>query len=160
MLKFVKILSGNIDSQEKATDEHGNIISRYDVKKLMEKNTRPDDNTGKVKSLFKDLEYIVFSTFSKKILESEKLDIAQGKINIADLPPLEPEEEASKSQKGQGLNIMTPKQMIVRLSILLAQLKAGNNSQKLKNEIRKIAYSLYRSKNLSKTIYNNLISPI
>ena len=45
--------------------------------------------------------------------------------------------------------------MITRLPILLAQLKAGNNSQKFKNEIRKIAYSLYRSKNLSKTIYNH-----
>ena len=45
--------------------------------------------------------------------------------------------------------------MITRLPILLAQLKAGNNSQKFKNEIRQIAYSLYRSKNLSKTIYNH-----
>ena len=55
---------------------------------------------------------------------------------------------------------MTPKQMITRLPILLAQLKAGNNSQKLKNEIRQILYSLCRSKNLSKTIYNNLINSI
>ena len=53
-----------------------------------------------------------------------------------------------------------PKQMIVRLPILLAQLKTGNNSEKLKNEIRQIVYSLYRSKNLSKTIYNNLINTI
>ena len=50
--------------------------------------------------------------------------------------------------------------MIIRLPILLAQLKAGNNSQKLKNEIRQIVYSLYRSKNMSKTIYNNLIDTI
>ena len=53
---------------------------------------------------------------------------------------------------------MRPKQMIIRLPILLAQLKAGNNSQKLKNEIRQIAYSLYSSKNLSKTVYNYLIN--
>ena len=46
--------------------------------------------------------------------------------------------------------------MITKLPILLAPLKAGNNSQKLKNEIRQIVYSLYRSKNLSKTIYNSL----
>ena len=44
--------------------------------------------------------------------------------------------------------------MIIRLLILLAQLKAGNNSEKLKNEIRQIVYSLYRSKNLSKTNFN------
>ena len=50
--------------------------------------------------------------------------------------------------------------MITRFPILLAQLKASNNSQKLKNEIRQIAYSLYRSKNLSKTVYNNLINTI
>ena len=50
--------------------------------------------------------------------------------------------------------------MIVRLPILLVQLKAGNNSQKLKNEVKQIVYSLYISKNLSKTIYNNLINTI
>ena len=55
---------------------------------------------------------------------------------------------------------MIPSQLITRLPILLAQLKAGNNSQKLKNEVRQIAYSLYRSKSLSKLIYNNLINTI
>ena len=50
--------------------------------------------------------------------------------------------------------------MITRLPIVLVQLKAGNNSQKLKNEIRQIVYSLYRSKNLSKTIYNSLLNTI
>ena len=63
-------------------------------------------------------------------------------------------------KNGQGLKIMTPKQMIPRLPILLAQLKPGNNSQKLKNEIRQIVYSLHRSKNLSKTIYNSLMNTI
>ena len=55
---------------------------------------------------------------------------------------------------------MTPKQMIIKLPILLAQLRAGNNSQKLKNEIRQIAHSLHISKNLNKTVYNNLINHI
>ena len=50
--------------------------------------------------------------------------------------------------------------MTVRLSVLLAQLKARKNSEKRKNEIRQIVYSLYKSKNLSKTIYNNLVSAI
>ena len=50
--------------------------------------------------------------------------------------------------------------MIIRLPILLAELKAGNNSQKLKTEIRQIAYSLYISNNLSKIVYNNLIKNI
>ena len=50
--------------------------------------------------------------------------------------------------------------MLSRLTISLAQLKVGNNSEKLKNEIRQLLYSLYRSKKLSKTIYNNLINAI
>ena len=76
------------------------------------------------------------------------------------MPPLETEEEAAQRRIGQGLKIMTPSQLITRLPILLSQLKAGNNSQKLRNEIRQIIYSLYRSKNLSKTIYHHLINSI
>ena len=64
------------------------------------------------------------------------------------------------NQKGQGLKILTPDQILSRLPITLAQLKAGNNSEKLKNEIRELFYSLYRSKRLTKTLYNNLINTI
>ena len=49
-----------------------------------------------------------------------------------------------QNQKAQGLKILTPQQMLSRLTISLAQLKAENNSQELKNEIRKLLYSLYR----------------
>ena len=49
-------------------------------------------------------------------------------------------------QEGQGIKILTPNQMLSRLPIALAQLQAGNNSNKLKNEIRQLLYSLYRSK--------------
>ena len=55
-----------------------------------------------------------------------------------------------KKQLGSGLKILTPNQMLSRLPITLAQLKAGNNSEKLKNEIRQLLYSLYRSKKLTK----------
>ena len=55
-----------------------------------------------------------------------------------------------EQQKGEGLKILTPNQMLSRLPITLAQLKAGNNSEKLKNEIRQLLYSLYRSKKLTK----------
>ena len=50
--------------------------------------------------------------------------------------------------------------MLNRLPISLAQLKAGNNSEKLKNKIRQFLYSLYRSKKLTKYVYNNLINAI
>ena len=62
--------------------------------------------------------------------------------------------------KGTGLKILTDKQMLNRLPILLAQIQVGNNSNKSKNEIRQILYSLYRSKVLIKTVYNNLIKSI
>ena len=55
-----------------------------------------------------------------------------------------------QNQEGKSLKILTPSRMLSRLPITLAQLKAGNNSEKLKNKIRKILYSLYRSKKLTK----------
>ena len=77
---------------------------------------------------------------------------------IVDLYNLKSDSDASK--KGEGLKILTDKQMLNRLPILLAQIEAGNNSIKLKNEVRQILYSLYRSKVLTKTVYNNLIKSI
>ena len=62
--------------------------------------------------------------------------------------------------KGKGLKILTPKQMLQRLPIALAQVKAGNNSESLLNEIRQIVYSLYQSKQITKKLYNNIIKPI
>ena len=59
------------------------------------------------------------------------------------------------NQRGQGLKRLTQDQMLSRLPICLAQLKAGNSSQKSKNEIRQLLYSLYRSKRLTKTIFMN-----
>ena len=65
-----------------------------------------------------------------------------------------------ESQKGEGLKILTPNQMLKRLPIALGQIKAGNNSESLLNEIRQIVYSLYRSKEITKKIYNNIINSI
>ena len=59
-----------------------------------------------------------------------------------------------------GLKILTPKQMLHRLPIALAQVKAGNNSESLLNEIRQIVYSLYQSKQITKKVYNNIIKSI
>ena len=63
-----------------------------------------------------------------------------------------------QNQEGQGLKILTPHQILSRLPITLAQIKSGNNLEKLKNEIRQLLYSLHRSRNLTKTLYNNLIN--
>ena len=89
-------------------------------------------------------------------------DILNSEIKCNSIPDLESEEfaEQRRNQRGQGLKILTPNQMLSRLPISLAQLKAGNNSEKLKNEIRQILYSLYRSKKLTKQIYKSLIDII
>ena len=83
-------------------------------------------------------------------------------LDTTDLPDLESEEFAGqrRNQSAKGLKILTPEQMLSRLSISLAQLKAGNNSEKLKNEIRQLLYSLYRSKKVSETIYKHLMNNI
>ena len=59
--------------------------------------------------------------------------------------------------KGTGLKILTPTQMLQGLSIALAQLKVGNNSESLLNKIRQIVYSLYQSKQITKKVYNHII---
>ena len=82
-----------------------------------------------------------------KIKENEKI------INIVD-------NILYFNQSGQGLKTLTPNQMLSRLPISLAQLKARNNSEKLKNEIRQLLYSLYRSKKLTKQLYKRLIDII
>ena len=65
-----------------------------------------------------------------------------------------------KNQQGKGLKILTPDQMLSRLPISLAQLKAGNNSQKLRNEIRQLLYSLHHSKKLTKQLCKSLVNII
>ena len=66
----------------------------------------------------------------------------------------------AKEQEGTGLKILTPNQMLKNLPIALAQIKACNNSESLLNDIRQIAYSLYRSKEITKKVYNNIIKSI
>ena len=68
--------------------------------------------------------------------------------------------EMSRVNANKRLKILTPNQMLKRLPIALAQVKAGNNSESLLNEIRQIVYSLYRSKEITKKVYNNIINSI
>ena len=78
------------------------------------------------------------------------------------MPELESEEPDAKrrNQQGKGVKILIPNQMLSTLPISLALLKAGNNSEKLKNENRQLLYSLYRSKKLTKQIFKSLINII
>ena len=81
--------------------------------------------------------------------------------DTTNIPELESEESASqkRNQQGKGLKILTLNQMLSRLPISLAQLNAGNNSEKL-NEISQLLYFLYRSKKLTKKIYKSLVDII
>ena len=142
------IITGKNDNKYDTEKEYQKKI--YDDKKLLETEYFGRGNRKqKLKDIIDEAEHIVLGFLFP--FEDEQ-------PNIIDMPKLEIEESAE--QKGQGLKILTAKQLIARLPILLAQLKPENNSQKLKNEIRLLLYSLYKSKNLSKTIYNNLINAI
>ena len=72
------------------------------------------------------------------------------------MPPLEGDEEEVKEKK--ELKTLTPKKLLTKLLILLAQLKTGSNSYKLKNEIRQILYLLYQHNKITKNVYNNLMN--
>ena len=103
---------------------------------------------------------------SRTIIDEKESGIAtqqsDEQLDNTDMPDLESEESTAqrRNQQGQGLKILTPNQILSRLPISLAQLKAGNNSEKLKNEIRQLLYSLYRSKKLTKQLYKSLIDII
>ena len=66
----------------------------------------------------------------------------------------------NKQQKGKGIKILTPKEMLQRISVALVQIEAANTSQSLLNEIGQIIYSLRRAKQLTKNIYNNIMNSV
>ena len=94
----------------------------------------------------------VVMNMPKVYKKNEGIKILKVVVNIFNFISKEPK------KRGQGLKILTQNHMLSRLPVTLAQLKAGNNPEKLKNEIRQLLYSLYRSKKVTKNIYNNLIN--
>ena len=66
----------------------------------------------------------------------------------------------AKASNQQNLKILSSKQMLQRLPIALSQVKLGNTSENVLNEIRQIIYSLYRAKEITKKVYNNIINSI
>ena len=84
-----------------------------------------------------------------------KKNVVLKNADLADISLLD--SDLGKDRKGSGVKVYTPSQLITRLPILMGQLKAGNNSIDLINEIRQIIYLLYRNNMISKHIYNHLI---
>ena len=72
----------------------------------------------------------------------------------------QPKKSKQNETERKGRKILTPKPMLQRLPKALAQVKAGNNSESLLNEIRQIVYSLYQSKQITKKVYNNITNSI
>ena len=149
------ILSGKINNKYDAEKVYIEIMKDENLLRNY-KNFPMNKNAQTIATVVSNLGYAVFGP----LLPSKDNADDIKNVDIRDMPDLEPEEDAEKRQKGQGIKIMTPNQLITRMPIFLAEKQAGNNSQKLNNGIRQIVYSLYRSSNLSKTIYNHLINNI
>ena len=103
--------------------------------------------------------------------ENEELADTRRKIvkEESDMPPLEGDKEESdmpllesneKVRERKVVKILTRNKLLTRLPILLAQIKAGNNSYKLKSEIKQILYLLYQHNKIFRKVYNNLIKPL
>ena len=142
---FGNEIRNNIISLDTANIEQANLLSYInDFTKTKprdpEKRKLRSDVLNSVSSLVKGRE-MVLTAFKSGIFQVSK-----------------------ESQEGKGMNerlkILTPNQMLKILPIALAQVKAGNNSESLLNEIRQIVYSLYRSKEITKKVYNNIINSI
>ena len=132
------------------------VVPTVLTKKLFETKDKKKNSelVGEIKNRWSNLKYEI-----KKMSEDEKKIEQPDKIlkNVEEIINLN---KKIQKHSGQGLKILTPDQMLSTLPITLAQLKAGNNSEKLKNEIRQLLYSLYHSKNMAKQVYNNLINYI
>ena len=127
----------DIEQEQNKFKKEINIIKQGNPKKRSEKQQEAIDN---IENLYKSRQEVVsmFNNYARKVSKS---------IHKA-------------KHEGKGLKILTPNQMLERLLIALAQIKAGNNSQRLLNEIRQIVYYLYRSKKITKMLYNNIINSI
>ena len=124
------------------------------VKKLFETTDKKKNNEQEIKNSWSNIKDEI-KRMSKEEMKNEKPDDILGIINKIFYFNKE-----IQKQRVSGLKILTPKQMLSRLPISLVQLNAGNNSEKLKNEIRQILYSLYRSKKLTKQLYKSLVDII
>ena len=176
-LKFASKIYQHDLTLQKARDDQRNL--QILINKL--NNDYKPKNESKIKEKNDTLEFAkklhsirekIIDAFSKDVFpyvdgfqveketDKETDEETDEEMNTTIVPELESEESAEQNKKEKRLKILTPNQMLSRLPITLAQLKAGNNSEKLKNEIRQLLYSLYCSKNMTKQVYNNLINYI
>ena len=125
---------------------------------LIKKKTKKD-----AKNKFKDLflsnnDYDNYFDFQ----DSEKADDStlKDEEEIDDIPPLAPLEGDEEVKEEKGLKILTPNKPLIRLSVLLTKIKAGNNFSELKNKIKQILFLLYQHNKIIRKLYNNLIKSL
>ena len=135
-IKQGKILIQKAKNTQKDYNKYLNLIRREN------KNNIQRQTFNNINNLYnaRDIAIKFIEDYGSMILEAKRL--------------------ATEEQEGEGLKILIPNQMLKRLPIALAQIKAGNNSESLLNEIRQIAYSLYQSKEITKKVYDNIIKSI
>ena len=146
--KWVQVSKGRFDFIKLKINTNKNLATMIDNKRYT----------------LNDANELVNKIAEQKIGKNNAIKEYNDLVNKAELRSTEPRQKMLKilnylgeifngPTEVKGRNILTPNQMLSRLPITLAQLKAGNNSEKLKNEIRQLLYSLYRSKKLTKHIY-------
>ena len=149
------IVDEEIDLNEELFNKYFKIQRPSDMVMYLNKTNDTEKNNevaNLIKSGLKDLK----EEIKKTSTEEKEIEDAESIVEIVE----QILKFNKQNQQGKGLKILTANQMLSRLSITLAQLKEGYNSEKLKNEIRKLLHSLYRSKSMTKQVYNNLIKYI
>ena len=128
-------------SVEEAKDKQENYYNYLKKIRKGNKSANQKKTLANINVLFNARDNVIkyVEDYSSMILEAKKL---------------------AREQEGERLKILTPNQMLKGLPIALAQIKAGNNSESLLNEIRQIVYYLSRSKKITKMLYNNIINSI
>ena len=140
-LTFLNGIKKGETSLEEARTEQQNYLEYLNVIRKGNKNAKPRKTLANINMLYNARNDTIkfIEDYGSMILEAKKL---------------------AREQEGTGLEISTKNQMLKRLPIALAQVKAGNNSESLLNEIRQIVYSLYRAKEITKKVHNNIINSI
>ena len=121
--------------------------------KNLNTTTNIEKNKTKVNKIKNNLANLMADIENNSTNNAEKIRNRNTMVGIVELIL----EFNQLDHEGSGLKLLTPNQLLGRLPISLAQLKAGNNFEKLKNEIRQILYSLYRKNKLTKNVYKSLI---
>ena len=153
--------SDEIAKREKMIDaklftEYFECLNPSDMYKNLNKAIGSEQNKAKVNAIKDRLANLMEAIKSRPTSNAKKIRNRNNMLEIVKRIL----EFNQLNQSGQGLKILTPNQMLSRLPISLAQLNAGNNSEKLKNEISKPLYFLCRSKKLTKNIYKSLFDII